>query len=93
MERIEDVANYVELIYGHAYDKHVLRKGEFVARTKGQFEEIAADVIEHGVLRNDPRNGGKEYWHNGVVVVINMSMPEQSTMFTQTREWFEHELK
>ncbi|MFI0901579.1 hypothetical protein [Streptomyces sp. NPDC020983] len=66
---------------GHAFDKHVLEKGEFPGiRTRAQFSDMIYDVITNGERR--VRSGGTTaYWRNGVIVIRNPKAADGGTVF------------
>lgn len=70
-----------EIAGGHAFQKHVIEKGEFPEiSTKAQF----ASLIENAVMRGEMRTlgGGKTaYWHEGTVVIRNPRSPDGGTAF------------
>jgi len=70
-----------EISGGHAFDKHVIERGEFPGvTTRGQF----ASVIEDAVLNGERRtlSGGRTaYWSDGSVVIRHPGAPDGGTAF------------
>jgi hypothetical protein len=70
-----------EISGGHAFDKHVVERGEFSGiTTREQF----ANLIEDAVMKGESRvlNGGRTaYWNEGTVVIRNPGVPDGSTAF------------
>ncbi|MFJ5234480.1 RHS repeat-associated core domain-containing protein [Kitasatospora sp. NPDC088391] len=66
---------------GHAFEKHVIAKGEFPEiRTRAQFSAM----IENVVLNGERRVGGggrSAYWLNGVIVIRNPKARDGGTAF------------
>ena len=70
-----------EISGGHAFDKHVIERGEFPGvTTRRQF----ADMIEDAVVNGESRvlNGGRTaYWSDGTVVIHNPGAADGGTAF------------
>ncbi|GHC73280.1 hypothetical protein GCM10010507_60600 [Streptomyces cinnamoneus] len=66
---------------GHAFEKHVLKQGEFPGiRTRQQFAEMVEDVILNGERRVG--GGGRSaYWRNGIIVIRNPNARDGGTTF------------
>jgi hypothetical protein len=70
-----------EISAGHAFDKHVVERGEFPGMTtRRQF----ADLIEDAVINGESRvlGGGRTaYWSDGTLVIRNPGAPDGGTAF------------
>jgi hypothetical protein len=70
-----------EISGGHAFDKHVIKRGEFPGvTTRRQF----AGLIEDAVINGESRvlSGGRTaYWSDGTVVIRNPGAPDGGTAF------------
>ena len=73
-----------EISGGHAFDKHVIERGEFPGvSTRGQF----ASMIEDAVMNGESRvlSGGRTaYWNDGTVVIRNPGVADGGTAFRPT---------
>lgn len=73
-----------EIAKGHAFDKHVIDRGEFPGvTTRGQF----ASVIQGAVMDGESRalSGGRTaYWSDGTVVIRNPGTADSGTAFRPT---------
>jgi hypothetical protein len=69
---------------GHAFDKHVVERGEFPGiSTRKQFAGLIVGVVMNG----EPRvlNGGRTaYWSDGTLVIRNPGAPDGGTAFRPT---------
>ncbi len=70
-----------EIAGGHAFDKHVLSKGEYPGVTSRQeFAQIIEDVIMNGEMRT--LSGGRTaYWKDGTVVIGNPNSADGGTAY------------
>ena len=70
-----------EISGGHAFDKHVVERGEFPGvTTREQF----ANLIEGAVMNGEPRvlsRGRTAYWSEGTVVIRDPGAPDGGTTF------------
>ncbi|MFB6909357.1 RHS repeat domain-containing protein [Streptomyces bacillaris] len=67
---------------GHAFDKHVLKQGEFPGiRTRKQFAAMIEGVVLFGE-RRVAGNGRSAYWRKGVIVIRNPKSRDGGTVFT-----------
>jgi hypothetical protein len=70
-----------EISNGHAFDKHVVERGEFPGvSTREQFANLIEDAVMNGESRVLNR-GRTAYWSEGTVVIRNPSEPDGSTAF------------
>ena len=73
-----------EISAGHAFDKHVIERGEFPGvTTRDQF----ASVIKDAVIKGESRTlsaGRTAYWSDGVVVIRDPSTADGGTTFRPT---------
>ena len=70
-----------EISGGHAFDKHVVDRGEFPGvTTREQFANLIEDAVMNGESRVLNR-GRTAYWSEGTVVIRNPSEPDGSTAF------------
>ena len=70
-----------EISNGHAFDKHVVERGEFPEITT---REEFATLIEDAVINGESRvlnHGRTAYWSEGTVVIRNPSTPDGGTTF------------
>jgi hypothetical protein len=70
-----------EISGGHAYDKHVVERGEFPGITS---REQFANLIEDAVMNGEPRvlsRGRTAYWSEGTVVIRDPGAPDGGTTF------------
>jgi RHS repeat-associated protein len=70
-----------EISGGHAYEKHVVRRGEFPGiHTRSEFADVIEDVVANGEMR--PLSSGRSaYWRGGVVVIRNPRAADGGTAF------------
>jgi hypothetical protein len=70
-----------EIAGGHAFQKHVIEKGEFPGiTTQKQFASLIEDVVSNGEMRT--LSGGRTaYWQNGTVVIRNPGAVDGGTAF------------
>jgi hypothetical protein len=68
-----------EISKGHAFDKHVIKLGEFPGvATREQFARVIRDAVMNGESR--ALNAGRTaYWSDGTVVIRNPSSPDGGT--------------
>ncbi len=81
---------------GHAYDKHVLFKGEFPGiRTRQQFLEVITEAILQGERKSGLERGRSGFWLDGVLVVCDPNHPDEGTAFApdEGRTYFDTKLK
>ena len=73
-----------EISNGHAFDKHVIERGEFPGvTTRIQFSSIIESVVKSGEGR--VLSGGRSaYWSDGTVVIRNPGTPDGGTAFRPT---------
>jgi len=66
---------------GHAFDKHVIERGEFPGiTTRGQFASLIEDIVLNGGRRT--LSGGRTaYWSDGTVVIRDPGAPDGGTTF------------
>jgi hypothetical protein len=70
-----------EISSGHAFDKHVVERGEFPGvTTREQFASLIEDAVINGESRVLNR-GRTAYWSEGTVVIRNPSAPDGGTTF------------
>jgi RHS repeat-associated protein len=79
-----------EIAGGHAFEKHVLHKGEFAGlgiRTRKQFAEHIENVINNPTSVRTRSDGATAYWHkdSGTLVIRNPRSADGGTAF-QPRE-------
>lgn len=74
-----------EIAAGHAYQKHVVERGEFPGvRTRSEFASLVENTIVRGEMR--PLSGNRlAYWHNGMVVIRNPRAGDGGTAFAPTQ--------
>jgi type II secretory pathway pseudopilin PulG len=66
---------------GHAFGKHVIKKGEFPGvSTPEQFAKIVENVVAKGEVRQ-LNNGRVAFWKDGVLVVFDPKHPDGGTAF------------
>jgi len=66
---------------GHAYEKHVVERGEFPGvQTRQQFAAVIDDVVANGEMR-PLTNGRTAYWRGTVVVIRNPNASDGGTAF------------
>lgn len=70
-----------EISKGHAFDKHVIKQGEFPGvTTRGQFARVIEDVVMMGEFR--ALSGGRTaFWSDGTVVIRHPDAPDGGTAF------------
>ena len=67
---------------GHAYDKHVLEKGEFPEiANPGEFEHLIDDVMNNYDDSKSLTRGRAAYWKDDIVVITNPVDPDGGTAF------------
>jgi hypothetical protein len=73
-----------EISSGHAFDKHVIERGEFPGvTTRIQFSSIIESVVKSGEGR--VLGGGRTaFWSDGTVVIRNPGTPDGGTAFRPT---------
>lgn len=70
-----------ELAAGHAFDVHVVQRGEYPhVRTRRQFADLIADVIMNGSSRPISQRR-TAFWHEGTFVVRNPVDPDGGSAF------------
>ena len=70
-----------EISGGHAFDKHVVERGEFPGvTTREQFADLIEDAVMNGESRVLSR-GRTAYWSEGTVVIRDPSAPDGGTTF------------
>jgi hypothetical protein len=70
-----------EISRGHAFDKHVIERGEFPGVTT---RELFADLIEDAVMNGESRvlsRGRTAHWSEGTVVIRDPGAPDGGTTF------------
>jgi hypothetical protein len=70
-----------EISAGHAYDKHVVKQGEFPGITS---REQFANLIEDTVVNGESRvldHGRTAYWSEGTVVIRDPRRPDGGSTF------------
>lgn len=74
-----------EISGGHAFEKHVLNRGEFPGwiRTRTQFAQHIENVLNNPSGMRELRNGRYGYWHQetGTIVIRNPSALDGGTAF------------
>jgi hypothetical protein len=66
---------------GHAFDKHVVERGEFPGvTTREQFADLIEDAVMNGESRVLSR-GRAAYWSEGTVVIRDPGSPDGGTTF------------
>ncbi|RMG20153.1 MAG: hypothetical protein D6732_29020 [Methanobacteriota archaeon] len=71
-----------KIAQGHAYDKHVVKQGEFPeVRSRAEFERLIADVISNPEASKSLSRGRRAYWKGNVVVITNPADPDGGTAF------------
>ena len=83
---------------GHAYDKHVIRKGEFPeVQNQEEFKDLVEGILNHPDEVKDLERGRKAYWDNetGILVIDSPNDPDGGTAFRPPdgKDWFDKELK
>ncbi|MFF2841667.1 hypothetical protein [Paenarthrobacter sp. NPDC057981] len=80
-----------EIASGHAYDKHVVQKGEYPhVRTRAQF----AGLIEEVILKGESKSlglGRTGYWYDGTFVVRNPKDPDGGSAHRETFDYFKRQ--
>ncbi len=78
----EQIGN--EISKGHAFDKHVIERGEFPGvTTREQFAIVIKDAVMVGEFR--ALSGGRTaYWSDSTVVIRNPGAPDGGTAFRPT---------
>jgi len=70
-----------EISSGHAFDKHVVERGEFPGiTTRKQFANLIEDAVMNGESRVLSRSR-TAYWSEGTVVIRDPSTPDGGTTF------------
>jgi hypothetical protein len=70
-----------EISGGHAFDKHVVERGEFPGvTTREQFADLIEDAVMNGESRILSR-GRAAYWSEGTVVIRNPDSSDGGTSF------------
>ncbi|MHA3724075.1 hypothetical protein ACXR2T_09375 [Leucobacter sp. HY1910] len=65
-----------KLSKGHAFEKHVLKRGEFPGITsQEQFARLVDDVITNGEKIDLPRDRSA-YWKDGTTVIVDPKNPD-----------------
>jgi hypothetical protein len=69
---------------GHAFDKHVIERGEFPGvTTREQFASMIEDAVMNGERRT--LSGGRTaFWSDGMVVIRHPRAPDGGTAFRPT---------
>jgi hypothetical protein len=70
-----------EISAGHAFDKHVIERGEFPGvTTRKQFADLIEGVVMNGESRalSDRRTA---FWNDGTIVIRNPAAPDGGTAF------------
>ncbi|QIM16135.1 mAFB alternative [Leucobacter insecticola] len=81
MEAISAVRIGEQISRGHAFDKHVIQRGEFPGvKTPEQFAKLIDDVVKNGE-EVSPERGRSAFWKDGVVVILDPKSPEGGTAF------------
>ncbi|MBE7195365.1 MAG: hypothetical protein INR66_23165 [Gordonia polyisoprenivorans] len=76
---------------GHAYQKHVIERGEFPGvSSRAEFSELVESVMKNGSVKTLPR-GRMAYWLDGTVVIRNPRAQDLGTAFrpTEGRRYFD----
>jgi RHS repeat-associated protein len=75
-----------ENVVKHAYDKHVVKKGEFGDISPDQFKARVKDTVTNPSDLRSLSNGRTAYWSDSqqMVVIENSTSPSQSTAFRPT---------
>jgi hypothetical protein len=78
----ESIGN--EISQGHAFDKHVVERGEFPGvTTREQFAGVIGDTVTNGESR--ALSGGRTaYWSDGTVVIRDPGTADGGTAFRPT---------
>jgi RHS repeat-associated protein len=88
-----EIAEYVT---NHAYDKHVVKRGEFGNISREEFKAKVKDTIINHSDRRSLSNGRIAYWSDReqMVVIENQASPSQSTAFRPTngKSYFDNDL-
>lgn len=73
-----------EISAGHAFDKHVIERGEFPGvTTREQFADVIRDAVINGESRT--LNAGRTaFWSDGTVVIRDPSTADGGTTFRPT---------
>lgn len=80
-EKVDVDAISTDIAAGHAYEKHVVTRGEFPGvRTRGELADVVRDVISTGAQKQLP-NDRVAYWRGDVIVVTNPRDPDAGTVF------------
>lgn len=81
-----------EIAGGHAFEKHILDKGEFPGiRTRAQFASHIEGVVANGEMRT-LSNGRTAFWRDGTVVIRNPRAADGGTAF-QPNHGYDYFLK
>ncbi len=73
-----------EIAGGHAFDKHVVQRGEFPGvTTRAGFASTIEDVVMNGEMRV-LSNGRTAFWNDSVVVIRNPGALDGGTAFRPT---------
>ncbi|MFM6370040.1 MAG: RHS repeat-associated core domain-containing protein, partial [Dolichospermum sp.] len=76
-----------EIAGGHAFEKHILNRGEFPGiRTRQQFSQHIENVVNHPTASKQLSNGRTAYWDDasGTVVIRNPKASDGGTAFQPT---------
>ncbi len=95
---IENEKSAEKIANGHAYDKHVEKKGEFPEiKTREDLKNHIEDVMNNPTKTKDLDNGRTGYWDKktGSVVIENPNDPDGGTIFrpTDSENYFNNILK
>lgn len=67
---------------GHAWEKHIIKRGEFPGvTTKEQFASLVDDIIHNSEKAGELKSGGWGYWKDGTMVIINPGNVDGGTAF------------
>jgi hypothetical protein len=85
-DRIVVAADAAKIARGHAFEKHVLNKGEFKSldvRTVEQFESHVANVMNNATEMKQLSGGRTAFWHDAssTVVIRNPKASDMGTAF------------
>ncbi len=73
---------------GHAYNKHVLQKGEFPEiNNRSEFADYIHDIMRNPDEYKVLTNGRAAYWKNGTVVITNPLDVDGGTAFRPAGGW------
>jgi len=85
----------VKIARGHAYQKHVVERGEFPGvSTPQEFEALTLNVINSSEAQKSLARGRYAYWKGGIVVIIDPNNPDMGTVFRPSmgRRYFDEKL-